>query len=470
MAAKERIQRLVSSGWLDRLLLAMFMFSLVVTCFVGGAYVAEFDHPWYQRLLEPSFRGLRAAAEQRDLLEDQQSIDWDLAREDKPGVTLYRPEQAYDGLTMYVSFGEPPSARLISMTGELVHRWDLPFRKAWPRAPHVKTPPPEKFIHWHTARLFPNGDLIANYVTASDTPYGYGLVKMDKDSRVIWRYSACAHHDFDIDGTGKVFALQHGIYHDQVDGAPQLGTPVLQDFVVVLSPEGEELQRISLFEAFARSKFRHYLESIPSDPDGDHTHSNGIDVISQAFAAKHGFCSPGDVMISVRNPGWLAILNLKRQEIVWAARGVWQGQHDPDPLDNGNVLLFDNCGKRAVGGESRIIEWNPASGAIEWCFHGTAEKTFESVSRGCQQLLPNGNVLITESNNGRLLEVTRDHQVVWEFNNPHRYEDKNKYVAVVCSAQRIAASDLTFLKPAGVARSKPSGLRATADTSQRTIR
>ena len=452
------------SRWIDRLLPALFLLSLSVICLVSGAYLAEFDVPLYQRLLEPAFRGLRAAAERRVLLEDQKSIDWDLAREPSVGVTVYRPELACDGLTMYVSFGESPSARLISMTGELVHRWDLPFRQVWPHPPHVKNPPPEKFIHWHTARMFPNGDLIANYCTASDTPYGYGLVKMDKDSRVIWRYSDCAHHDFDVDASGRVYALRHWIHHEPVDGAPQLSTPILRDFVVVLSPEGRELERIGLYEAFARSKFRHYLESIPSDPDGDHTHSNGIDVISRAFAEKHRICAPGDVMISIRNPAWLAILNLKRREIVWAARGVWLGQHDPDPLPNGNILLFDNCGNRGSVGESRILEWNPASGGIEWSFGGTPERRFESVSRGCQQLLPNGNVLITESNNGRLLEVTRSGEVAWEFNNPHRYEATHKYVAVVTSAQRCAASELTFLKPASMAQSNPSAPPAAADT------
>jgi hypothetical protein len=470
MATQGNSPRASFSRWLDRLLPVLFVLSLALICFVGGAYVAEFDVTWYKSLLEPAFRGLKAAAEQNVLLEDQRSIDWDLAREDRPGVTTYRPELAYDGLTMYVSFGETPSASLITMTGEVVHRWELPFSKVWPKPPHVKKAPPEEFIHWHTARMFKNGDLIANYCTASDTPYGYGLVRMDKDSRVLWKYSDCAHHDFDVDKEGHVYALRQWIHHEEVDGAPQLGTPILRDFVVVLSPEGKELKRIPLYEAFARSKFRDYLQSISSDPVGDHTHSNGIDVITQEFAEKHGIGSAGDVMISIRNPCWLAILNLERQEIVWAARGVWQYQHDPDPLPNGNILLFDNCGKRSAGGESRIIEWNPASGAIEWCFAGTEERKFESVSRGCQQLLPNGNVLITESNNGRLLEVTRDGLVAWEFNNPHRYQQKNKYVAVVCSGQRMAASELTFLKAASVARSKPSGSAATADKTKNKVR
>ncbi|MCQ2444214.1 MAG: arylsulfotransferase family protein, partial [Mailhella sp.] len=35
------------------------------------------------------------------------------------------------------------------------------------------------------------------------------------------------------------------------------------------------------------------------------------------------------------------------------------------------------------------------------------------------QRLPNGNTLITEGSDGRLLEVTADHEIVWEFINPY---------------------------------------------------
>jgi hypothetical protein len=461
MTPKSFLRRFVALGWLDRALPLVFAVSLVVMCFVVGAYVAEFDVPLYKRVLEPSFRGIKAITEQREMMTDKKSSDWDRARSDQTGVTTYRPDLAYEGLTMYVSFGESPSANLISMSGEIVHRWELPFREIWPDPPHVKKPSPEKRIHWHTARMFPNGDLIANYVSAGGNPYGYGIAKMDKDSKLIWRYSDNAHHDFDVDDAGRVYALRHSIRDDEIDGAPQLSTPILEDFVVALSPEGEETQRISLYEAFAKSEFRHYLQSIESDRRGDHTHSNGVAVITAAFAAKHDFCSPGDLLISVRNPGWLAILNLEREEIVWATCGVWRRQHDPDVLENGNILLFDNQGNRGFGGKTRILEWNPTNGGVEWCYTGTENQVFESGSRGCQQLLPNGNVLITESNNGRLLEVTREQQVVWEFNNPHRDKATNEYVAVVCSAQRYAADELTFLASTRVAKSRAKSTGAS---------
>ena len=35
------------------------------------------------------------------------------------------------------------------------------------------------------------------------------------------------------------------------------------------------------------------------------------------------------------------------------------------------------------------------------------------------QRLPNGNTLITQGSDGRVFEVTADHEIVWEFINPY---------------------------------------------------
>ena len=36
------------------------------------------------------------------------------------------------------------------------------------------------------------------------------------------------------------------------------------------------------------------------------------------------------------------------------------------------------------------------------------------------QRLPNGNTLITEGSDGRVFEVTPDHEIVWEFISPYK--------------------------------------------------
>lgn len=438
------VNRTPKTRLVDRALPVLFVISLIFVSFITGAFVAEYNVPWYQETLKPSFQGLRALGENRVL--DQQVHGWTIARDAKAGVTVHNSQDSSPGMTLLASFDEGCAARLIAMDGSVVHRWRLPFREVWPDAEHVSTPVSDERIHWWRVRLLPNGDLLANYAGIADSPNGYGLVKIDKDSQVIWQHPDAIHHDFDIDDKGCIYALVHTIRKSKVKSAPHLRTPILEDHVVVLAPDGHELQRVSIFDAFARSKFRGYLDSMHSNSKGDHTHANTIDVVPPEFAKRSRFCSAGDIMISLRNPGVIAILNLESRKVVWAAKGTWHRQHDSDPLANGNVMLFDNLGKQSEGGRSRVIEWNPKTGAIEWSFSGTSAAPFESLVRSSQQLLPNGNVLVTESDYGRIIEVTRDKRIVWEYCNPSRAGKKKELVAVIFNAERYDASELTFLK------------------------
>jgi hypothetical protein len=431
--------------WLDRAAFAAFLVSVSLCSLIAGAYLVESETPLYDQTLGQAFRGLRAL--HADQTEDWTIDGWYVARDQRSGVVTHDESRCDKGLTLFTSLGKPSSAELVDMQGQVVHKWQLPFREAYPAAPHLSRSHPEERIHWRRVKLFPDGDLLADYTGIADTPNGYGLVKVDRNSRLLWKYEDCAHHDFDVGPDGRIYTLVHHIRQEPLAATPHLRTPTLEDFIVVLSPEGKELRRVSIFEAFAAAGFAPYLESMDSNQKGDHTHANTVDFITPEYAAHHPYCRAGDVMVSLRNPHLLAIVNLERGEVVWAARGIWERQHDCDPLPSGNILLFDNQGRRAAGGRSRILEWNPSTGAIAWEFAGSAERPFESLARGSQQLLRNGNVLITESNNGRLLEVARDGQIVWEFINPDRFEGRPDRIAVVCSAVRYRRDELTFLGP-----------------------
>jgi hypothetical protein len=64
-----------------------------------------------------------------------------------------------------------------------------------------------------------------------------------------------------------------------------------------------------------------------------------------------------------------------------------------------------------------------------------------------QQQLPNGNILITESLGGRVLEVTRDQpgRIVWEYVNALGEIDGRARVGLITHAERFPAESLTFL-------------------------
>jgi len=44
------------------------------------------------------------------------------------------------------------------------------------------------------------------------------------------------------------------------------------------------------------------------------------------------------------------------------------------------------------------------------------------------QRLPNDNTLITEGNNGRMFEVTRQQEIVWEYLSPYLQKQRKSYL------------------------------------------
>lgn len=189
----------------------------------------------------------------------------------------------------------------------------------------------------------------------------------------------------------------------------------------------------------------HFQSIRHSSGDWDPTHLNDVELITEQWAKHHPKVEPGDIMISVRNMNAIAIIDRATKTVKWMTSGPFARQHDPDLLDNGNILLFDNWGTTgSETGATRIIEWDPQAQEIVWEYGGTRERPLHSSFRGSQQQLPNGNILITEMAGGRILEVTRSGEIAWEYIN----KLENSRVGAVIRAQRFAPDSLEFLNGA----------------------
>ena len=64
---------------------------------------------------------------------------------------------------------------------------------------------------------------------------------------------------------------------------------------------------------------------------------------------------------------------------------------------------------------SRVVEIDPQTAEVTWQYKDTPPFAFYSPFMGSAQRLPNGNTHVTESAKGRLFEITRDGEVVWEY-------------------------------------------------------
>jgi hypothetical protein len=223
---------------------------------------------------------------------------------------------------------------------------------------------------------------------------------------------------------------------------------IVEDRIVVLTPHGDELRTISLLRAFYGSNYASLLDFTAAE--GDIFHANSIDIVNESVAAGLAkICSEGDLLVSIRNLNTIAIIDTSTGVVKWALSGMWRRQHKAIFLDNGNILLFDNHGGNSGSffeyNRSRVIELDPHTQQIVWQYDGNEKDPLFTYLLGYNQRLPNGNTLITEDERGRIIEVSPDKSIVWEYFSPFRAGEKNELIATIMSAIRVEANTLPFL-------------------------
>ena len=337
-------------------------------------------------------------------------------------VIIHDREAAYPGLNLMVS-GHGPEAILFDMDGKVLHRWRYAYKQAWPDSTRKTWFRSDRY--WRRAHLFENGDLLAIFD-------GLGLLKVDKDSNLLWTFDGHAHHDLFVTRKGLIYTFAH-----VAKVLPEVHPTnlVLEDFIVILSPDGKELSRISLFESLRSSEYAHWLEF--SREKGDIFHTNTIEVLDGRLAPVSEHFEAGNVLVSIHGLDAIAVVDLRKQKIVWGMRGPFKLQHQPTALDNGNILIFDNLG--GPPNRSRVIEIEPMTGEIVWSYQAEEENEFYTFCCGSSERLPNGNTLITDTAGGTVFEVSPDKEIVWQYRSPYRTGDDEELVASLFEVVRLPA-------------------------------
>src|SRR5262245_20257606 len=99
---------------------------------------------------------------------------------DHKNVVLYDREKSYQGLNFLVSTNAP-MAYLMDMKGQILHSWSYSADEI-PEFGQGKN----STNFWCNAYLFGNGDVLALYTTV-------GIIKIDKNSRLLWSYKINGH-------------------------------------------------------------------------------------------------------------------------------------------------------------------------------------------------------------------------------------------------------------------------------------
>jgi hypothetical protein len=408
------------------------------------------------------------------------------------GTTVYKKDKAWNGFTVFPSV---KGALLIDMNGREVNRWA--GLGGFPN----KILPGGYVLGNSGARVSKkayqdqldllqvdyNGNIVWRFAGTELIDDGNGP-----------RHHARQHHDYQREGSpvgyyapgldpradgGSTLILVHENVHNRRIS----DIPLIDDKVIEVDYSGNISWSWSASDHFdefgfddAAKKALRINPNIAGEAGGDWLHINSLSTMgpNKHYDAGDERFHPDNLIMDCRNANILFVVSKAAGNIVWklgpdfneneAAKklGWIIGQHHfhliPRGLPGaGDFLVFDNGGaggygspnpaspdgvNNAVRDYSRVLQFDPHTLAITWQYtpleagsrlFTDASKFYSSYISSAQRL-PNGNTLITEGSDGRLIEVTPEHEIVWEYINPHYHVFEGKFrMNMVYRAYRV---------------------------------
>jgi hypothetical protein len=403
---------------MDKLAKAAFMLAVLGMVFAGGLGVGKYEVPPHDTI-NAGIDGLRSW---------KKKIEFELGKrlastkhEKYPNLWFEIPKGETRGvLTNDVDANEDliffsdcqSAAQLMTRDGQTVHTWRLPYSEAYPDPDHLIDPAPDAQVYWRKARPRPDGSLVAVYEGINQTPYGGGIIKIDRQSNVEWATPISAHHDFTITDDGSIFVLYHKYEGGRID-----------DYIAKIDGDtGKILESISIATAVRESLFDGV---VPERVTGDWLHTNSIAIVDAQWARRCRFGRAGDILLSHRTLNAMTLIDRDSGLVTWHYQGTAQEIHDADMLADCRIAFFGNRYKADDGQwASRIRAYDLSRNRPRTVYANPDE--FYSYNRGSQVRLDNGGWLITESTQGTILQVDGDGEVVW------KYVDENESAESVC--------------------------------------
>jgi hypothetical protein len=345
----------------------------------------------------------------RHIRDEEPAMGWSPFR--KTGLSFHLPSASFKGYTLVTPMGSDASY-LLDMHGKIVHHWRLTgLRQA---------------IY---AQLLPNGRLLALATDASTPvppplpphdipPFDHHvrriggnanrLVEYDWDGNAVWRYeNEYIHHDFVRLADGHTLVTEFRALEPSFAATIQGGLPVelphlVADDFVEIAPDGTEVRRVHLWQL---------LDPVadprcPIERQAEWTHVNSLAVTPA-----------GDILFSARMISRVGLVS-PEGTLLWKYGGDLGHQHHATSLPNGHVQVFDNGTHRVGPPRSAVVEINPHTNGVTWQYTANPEEQFYSAHISGADRLPNHNVLVCEGRTGRLFEITRRGEVVWEWTSP----------------------------------------------------
>lgn len=316
----------------------------------------------------------------------------------KTGLIKYLPQASYQGLTLIYNHIEPPNyIYLIKNSGEIFHQWCIPE---------------ELRFRIYIAKANQDGSL--DLILENND---HGFIRLNQNSDLIISVPGHFHHDFLSSTSGDYFLFEEHTNQLHYNNRDYV---ILDNSIYKISSTNYKASAmLSLNEALKDDKYyQRYLKLVTESGitgNLDIFHVNSI--IELPFDVKP-LGERGDILICIRNLHMLVVLDRQTLKIKWKKSflNVFERPHNPSIMSDGKILIFDNGYFRKW---SQVAAYDPVQDSVINLYGSPDRKDFYSRLRGAAQLLPNNNILITESDKGRVFEINPERQIVWDWFNPY---------------------------------------------------
>lgn len=221
------------------------------------------------------------------------------------------------------------------------------------------------------------------------------------------------HHDIAIKNPSRIFALFWEMKPYLYNGESFM---IMDDFVVEIDLSSREIiNKIPLAKYFP---IKDYLKSSKKYPVknrlNDIFHSNSIDYIKQ-----NPINGNEAILLTIRNynDGTVALIDLETKKLLWKSpKGLVQFPHDAAFTKSKTITVFNNGKWDAIN--SSVLEVDIKQNKVLWRFDSKRNpffqfRTYSPAISGVQKT--EKGYLIIIGNQGRILEVQKNNQVVWEL-------------------------------------------------------
>jgi outer membrane protein assembly factor BamB len=333
------------------------------------------------------------------------TVDQQKVRRTRTGLIAHDPARAEPGYTLFAPMFGDGTVYLVDMAGTLAHTWRMPYR------------PGLYGYLLENGHLFYGGKVAQDLARFEAWPRfkGGAVMEVDWRGRVVWELRhPDHHHDARRLRNGNVLLLCLRALPAELAARVRGGLPgteadgtIYADYLLEVTTRGQVVWEWRSWEHLDPAAF----PITPQDRRAEWTHGNTVAETAE-----------GHLVVSFRNISTVVMIERASGKLVWTLGGPpLAQQHDPRPLPNGNLLIFDNGTHRRdhPATFSRVLEIDPRTGTIVWEYTDPSLFEFFSPYISGAQRLANGNTLVCEGCHGRIFEVTRAREVVWEYVSPY---------------------------------------------------